>query len=203
MKLTRRGKIVLGSLLVAIFVFISGVVGTEPADSAKASPVTLMSKAMMKEKALEKYENADSLTDKELVGLLKAVGFVGDHLKQAWAIAKKESHGRPLAYNGNRKTGDSSYGLFQVNMIGSLGEARRDKFRLDSNADLLNPVINAQVAYHMSDGGKNWASWKGVRTERVREWLSKYPESGTINICQKGGKNGKTSRQNSEVAGNS
>ena len=203
MKLTRRGKIVFGSLFIAILVFISGVVGTEPADSAKASPVTLMSKAMMKEKALEKYENADSLTDRELVGLLKAVGFVGDHLKQAWAIAKKESHGRPLAYNGNRETGDSSYGLFQVNMIGSLGDARRDKFNLDSNADLLNPVINAQVAYHMSDGGKNWASWKGIRTERVREWLSKYPESGTINICKKGGKNGKTSRQNSKVAGNS
>ena len=203
MKLTRRGKIVFGSLFTAMFMFIYGVVGVQPADSARASSVILMSKAMMNKKALEKYQNADSLTDKELAGLLKAVGFVGDHLKQAWAVAKKESHGRPLAYNGNRKTGDSSYGLFQVNMIGSLGEARRDKFSLNSNADLLNPVINAKVAYSMSDGGKNWGAWKGIRSSKVREWLSKYPESGTINICKKGGKNGKTSRQDSKVAGNS
>ena len=121
------------------------------------------------------YANADSLTDTQLVGLLKAVGFQGKDLQEAWAIAKKESHGNPLSHNGNRKTGDNSYGLFQVNMIGSLGDARRDKFNLASNAELFNPVVNAQIAYHMSGGGKDWSAWKGLKTKAVKFWLSKFP----------------------------
>jgi len=60
-----------------------------------------------KEDQLEKYENATSLSDKDLKNLLKLVGFEGKNLKEAWAIAKKESNGRPFAFNGNSETGDS------------------------------------------------------------------------------------------------
>jgi hypothetical protein len=127
-----------------------------------------------KEDQLEKYENATSLSDKDLKNLLKMVGFKGQNLKEAWAIAKKESNGRPFAFNGNSKTGDSSYGIFQINMIGMLGPDRRDKFNLDHNADLFNPVLNAKIAFHMSQGGENWSSWKGI-TPRTREWLEKFP----------------------------
>ena len=123
---------------------------------------------------LSKYENATELSDKELKELLSLVGFKGQNLKEAWAIAKKESNGRPLAFNGNKNTGDSSYGIFQINMIGELGPDRRDKFELDANSDLFNPVINAKIAYHMSDGGENWSSWKGI-TPRTKEWLEKFP----------------------------
>ena len=56
---------------------------------------------------LEKYENAHNLSDGQLVELLKAVGFKGKALRSACAIAKAESNGRPLAFNGNLKTGDS------------------------------------------------------------------------------------------------
>jgi hypothetical protein len=35
---------------------------------------------------------------------------------------------RPMAYNGNRNTGDSSYGIFQINMLGKLGIDRKEKF---------------------------------------------------------------------------
>jgi hypothetical protein len=127
-----------------------------------------------KEATLKKYHNADVLTDKELVELLHAVGFSGQDLKEAWAVAKKETNGRPLAHNGNRKTGDNSYGLFQINMIDELGIARREQFGLESNAELLNPVVNAQIAYHMSNGGKDWSAWKGM-TPRTKEWLAKFP----------------------------
>ena len=123
---------------------------------------------------LAKYRNAAALSDYDLAVLLKAVGFSGQGLKKAWAVAKKETNGRPLAFNGNAKTGDSSYGLFQINMIGSLGPNRRDKFNLASNSDLFNPVINAQVAYHMSNGGKDWSAWKGM-TPRTKVWLKKFP----------------------------
>jgi len=128
---------------------------------------------LSKAQILNKYKNASSLSDKDLYLLLKTVGFEGKALKMAWAVAKKESNGRPLAYNGNRNTGDHSYGIFQINMIGNLGTDRRDKFELKSNQDLLNPVINAQIAYHMTKGGEDWSSWKGL-TPRTKEWMEKF-----------------------------
>lgn len=114
------------------------------------------------------------LTDKELKQLLYSVGFRGQNLKEAWAIAKRESNGRPRAYNGNKSTGDSSYGIFQINMLGSLGPERREKFNLDSNSDLYNPVINAKIAHYMSDGGQNWSAWHGVNA-KARSWMREFP----------------------------
>jgi hypothetical protein len=124
---------------------------------------------------LESYENKTHLTDRELKELLYLVGFRGNDLVVAWAIAKKESNGRPLAFNGNHKTGDSSYGMFQINMIDNLGPDRRDKFDLDSNAELFNPVKNAEITYYMSRGGEDWSSWKGI-TPRTKMWMKKFPE---------------------------
>jgi hypothetical protein len=179
MKLTKRGKIVFGSLFTAIFV-ASGIVVLPPAFSPTKAEAQVESKQYQKryqERALAKYMNADSLTDTQLVDLLFAVGFEGKALRYAWAIAKKESNGRPLAFNGNRNTGDNSFGLFQVNMIGSLGEDRRDKFSLEYNAQLLNPVVNAEIAYHMSKRGENWVAWKGVNNPKVKDWLMRFPEA--------------------------
>jgi pseudouridine-5'-phosphate glycosidase len=115
------------------------------------------------------------LTDEQLVDMLRHVGFEGKTLRSACAIAKAESNGRPLAFNGNVKTGDSSYGVFQINMLGELGSDRREKFELDSNAELLNPVVNAQIALHMTKGGKDWSSWSSVNGKRYQEWYNKYP----------------------------
>jgi hypothetical protein len=128
-----------------------------------------------KDKKLEKYENAHNLTDEQLVDMLRHVGFQGKALRSACAIAKAESNGRPLAFNGNTKTGDSSYGIFQINMLGELGPDRREKFELDSNAELLNPVTNAQIALHMTKGGKDWSSWSSVNGARYKDWYNKYP----------------------------
>ena len=128
-----------------------------------------------KEKKLERFENKTFLTDLELKELLSLVGFKGKDLVVAWAVAKKESNGRPLAFNGNHKTGDSSYGMFQINMIDNLGPDRRDKFDLDSNAELFNPVKNAEIAYYMTNGGEDWSSWKGI-TPKTKTWMKKFPK---------------------------
>jgi hypothetical protein len=128
-----------------------------------------------KDKKLEKYENAHNLTDGQLVDMLRHVGFEGKALRSACAIAKAESNGRPLAFNGNVKTGDSSYGVFQINMIGELGPDRREKFELASNAELLNPVVNAQIALHMTKGGKDWSSWTSINGARYKDWYNRYP----------------------------
>ena len=128
---------------------------------------------------LEKYKGAKELSDRELVDLLRAVGFEGKALKVAYAVAKKESNGRPLAHNGNVNTGDNSYGMFQINMLGSLGEDRREKFDLKSNKELLDPVTNAQIAHYMSNGGSDWSSWKvypGQKNgERYESFLREFP----------------------------
>lgn len=109
---------------------------------------------------LDEFRNAKTLTELELKGLLEAVGFEGKALRVAWTVAMKESNGRPVAHNGNRNTGDNSYGIFQINMLGSLGEDRREKFDLQSNKDLFDPVTNAEIAYFMTGGGQDWSSWK-------------------------------------------
>jgi hypothetical protein len=127
-----------------------------------------------KEEKLKSFENKGTLTNLELKELLYLVGFRGNDLKEAWAVAKKESNGQPIRFNGNAKTGDSSYGMFQINMIRDLGPERREKFNLVTNSDLLNPVINAQVAFHMSDGGKDWSSWHGL-TPRTKYWMTQFP----------------------------
>ena len=143
----------------------------ESVESATQKVAFLVSK----EKKLEKYKNAYNLTDGQLVDMLGAVGFKGEALRSACAIAKAESNGRPLAFNGNVNTGDSSYGVFQINMLGELGSNRREKFELDSNAELLDPVVNAQIALHMTKGGKDWSAWSSVNGTRYQEWYNKYP----------------------------
>ena len=134
---------------------------------------------------LKKFsEQTTPFTDEELAKMLSTIGFEGRALKVAWAVVKKESNGRPLAFNGNVKTGDNSYGIFQINMIGGLGVARRDKYELNSNKELFDPVVNAQIAYHMSNEGNDWSSW-GVgkfpyngNTEQsnFNLWITKFPE---------------------------
>jgi hypothetical protein len=166
----------------------ANALSTENNLSKTEAPATLTAKAVFlvsKPKSLVavkknlnilyKYQDSTSLTDVQLKQLLYAVGFRGQGLVKAWAIAKKESNGRPLAFNGNSKTGDRSYGIFQINMIGMLKEGRKDKFGINFNSELLNPVINAQVAYHMSNGGKNWSAWHGI-TPKTKVWMTRFPD---------------------------
>jgi len=165
---------------VAVFSMYALLIGALPHTLANAdeevTPVTVQEIAV---DPLDKYRGAKELSDTDLVDLLSAVGFEGKALKVAYAVAKKESNGRPLAHNGNVNTGDNSYGMFQINMLGSLGEDRREKFELTTNKDLLDPVTNAQIAYHMSDGGKDWSAWKvypGQKNgERYESFLKKFP----------------------------
>jgi len=134
---------------------------------------------------LVKYKGVKSLENDQLIELLDAVGFTGKSLKVAWAVTKKESGGRPVAHNDNTRTGDNSYGLFQINMIGSLGADRREKFGLETNNQLFDPVTNAQIAFHMTKGGKDWGAWglgpnayDGTPHEtKITEFMSEFPKS--------------------------
>lgn len=102
-----------------------------------------------------KHDRSAQMPEKDLRVILKKVGFAGKSLEMAVAIAYYESTFRPASLNRS----SNCYGLFQINMTGSLGEARREKYGLSSNEDLFNPMINASIAYKMSNGGKNWSAW--------------------------------------------
>jgi hypothetical protein len=106
--------------------------------------------------------------------LLSSVGFEGDQLKQAWAVVMKESTGRPMAHNQNSKTGDNSYGLFQINMIGEIGPARLEQYGLSNNEELFDPLTNARIAYILSEGGNDWSPWKGL-TGSTLKWMQEFP----------------------------
>ena len=141
--------------------------------------VPVKSTVQLKKETLEKYSNtvykpSENLTDKELKELLSAVGFEGKALKMAWAIAKSESNARPMAYNGNRNTGDSSYGIFQINMLGELGIDRKEKFELKSNILLFDPVINSEITYYMTKGGTDWSSWSSLNGARFKEFVNEF-----------------------------
>jgi hypothetical protein len=101
------------------------------------------------------YDRKTQLSDDELDSILRQAGFSGNGIKMAKAIVFYESTNRPMALNKS----SNCYGLFQINMTGSMGPDRRKKYGLKSNEDLYNPLISALIAYQMSNGGKNWSAW--------------------------------------------
>jgi hypothetical protein len=165
-----------GILLLCIALpFIPSAIAAEaPTDGSTATTV------VKPPVGVEKYRGAVELSDNDLKDLLSEVGFKGQALRVAWAVAKKESNGRPKAHNGDLSTGDNSYGIFQINMLGSLGKDRREKFELNTDLELFDPVKNAQIAYHMTNEGSNWSSWKihpgKDNGSRYEEFFNKFPK---------------------------
>ena len=93
----------------------------------------------------------------EIATVAKAAGLSGDKVAVAVAIALAESGGNPRAHN--RVPPDNSYGLWQINMLGSLGPARRKALGLSSNDELFNPAVNARAMMMISNNGANWRPW--------------------------------------------
>ena len=133
---------------------------------------------------LDKYREITKFTPTELADMLELVGFKGYSLKLAWAVVMRESRGNSGSHNKTSSTGDNSYGLFQINMLGSLGEDRREKFGIKSNAELFDPVTNAQAAFYMTSRGEDFGSWglgpnayDGTPAEQaITVWLDDFPK---------------------------
>ena len=88
----------------------------------------------------------------------------------AEAIAMAESGGNPRAHNPNPP--DDSYGLWQINMLGPLGPARRSQFGLTSNDQLYDPSTNARAMVAISGGCSNWRPWSTFTNGAYRNFLS-------------------------------
>ena len=83
-----------------------------------------------------------------LVGVLKEAGFQGENLREAWAIAMRESRGRARAVSST-----DDWGLFQFNRPTWGGQDWWQGERM------LDARYNASVAFELSDGGRTWYPW--------------------------------------------
>ena len=98
--------------------------------------------------------------------LLTEAGFKGKHHREAWSIVHKESGGDPRRKYTTSK--ESSYGLFQINMLeGDLEEERNERFRkyvpgFQNKEDLFDPAVNVRAAAYMSQKGRNWSAWSAT-----------------------------------------
>lgn len=98
-----------------------------------------------------------ALADSAIAGYAQSAGVSGQNLAIAVAVAIAESGGNPNAHNA--RPPDDSYGLWQINMLGSLGPQRRAALGISSNSQLFDPSVNARAMAMISSGGTNWKPW--------------------------------------------
>jgi Lysozyme like domain len=110
-----------------------------------------------------------TLTREQVSKYASDAGFTGDNNKIAVAVALAESGGKTTSHNGVPP--DDSYGLMQVNMIGSLGPARRKAYGLKSNTDLYDPATNMRVAYGIYKGS-GWKAWTTYTSGKYKLFLN-------------------------------
>ncbi|HEY8623038.1 MAG TPA: transglycosylase SLT domain-containing protein [Casimicrobiaceae bacterium] len=87
------------------------------------------------------------LTAAQIYTLARAAGFPPVVAVTMTAIALRESSGNPNAFNGDAQTGDRSYGLWQINMAGTLSVPRMKAFGINAENKLLDPATNAHAAF--------------------------------------------------------
>jgi hypothetical protein len=104
-----------------------------------------------------------ALSNSELIRVLSGAGFSGASLENAFRVARAESGGIPSRHSDPSLKKDDSYGLFQINMLGSMGKRRNDNYLktygnigYTGPASLYDPAINARIAYDISKGGTKW-----------------------------------------------
>jgi hypothetical protein len=115
-----------------------------------------------------------ALTRTQVEGYAKSAGFSGKDLDIAVAVAKAESGWNPKAHNAVPP--DDSYGLWQINMLGSLGPDRRKRFGLKANSDLFDPATNAKAA-HAVFVGSGWKAWTTYTRGTYKKYLSDSGDS--------------------------
>lgn len=145
---------------------------------------------------LQKYGEGGSVSPANVSGKENAImtalkaaaaaGFTGDELIAITAIAGRESGWNPQAFNGNRATGDQSYGLYQINMLGSLGPARRKSFGIGRNEELFDPNVSGRAAWITSSQGTNLSAWGGYKGRGNLFNAEKYVEP-VYNIAKQAG----------------
>jgi hypothetical protein len=110
----------------------------------------------------------------QLKELALSVGFNEKNASIAAAVAMAESSGDSsndtIKSGLYAKNGETSYGLWQINMTGALGPERIKQLGLSSYKDLYDPVTNARAAFKLS-GGSNWSPWSAYNNGKHLPFL--------------------------------
>jgi len=128
-------------------------------------------------------------------------GFKKEDVWKMLAISSRESRWIP----GVRNVGpvDDSYGLFQINMKGKLGEARRKYFGIAEDSELFDPKTNVKAA-RITYGGGNMSPWNvkgdwknGIAPDKMTQSKSiaksmNLPTTGDPTTPMRGGGGGTT-----------
>lgn len=114
------------------------------------------------------------LTPDQVYAAALQAGFRGQDAIMITAIAGPESGDDAHVLNDTPSTGDLSYGLTQINMLGGLGPERRRQLGLTKlakkrgidpkdtravNALLYDPTVNLAAAYEVSGHGATFKPW--------------------------------------------
>ena len=111
-----------------------------------------------------------TFNQEEIARAARKAGFPEDKIATMTAIAMAESSGDSAALNDNPNTGDLSYGLWQINMIGDLGPERRKLFGIKTNEELLDPLTNAKAAYEIYKL-QGYAAWSVYKSGKYRDYM--------------------------------
>lgn len=110
------------------------------------------------------------MNQSQIYSYAKGAGLSDDKAKVAAAIAMAESGG-----NASQVTNDSddySFGLWQINMKGSMGPSRRAMYGLANNDALLDPATNARVMSAISHQGVSFSAWTTYTSGRYKQFLN-------------------------------
>lgn len=92
----------------------------------------------------------------DVARLLYKRGFRGKDITNMLAISWRESRWIPGSMADDHD--DLSYGLFQINMMGKMGPARRGYFNISKNEELYDPDTNVRAARKLFGSG-NYSPW--------------------------------------------
>lgn len=107
------------------------------------------------------------------IGTALTLGKIDELTATATAIAWAESSGNAMAHNSNAATGDDSYGLWQINMLGGMGPRRRALFGIKENDDLFDPRTNASAMLKLwMNKGKQFTDWSTYKNGAYKQHMA-------------------------------
>jgi len=113
-----------------------------------------------------------AMSQSDLYSLAVKEGLSEGQAKIAAAIGMAESGGNPNAHNTNASTGDNSYGLWQINMLGALGPERLRQFGISSNDQLFDPATNAKAMRILSQDGRSFTPWSVYKNGSYNKYIN-------------------------------
>lgn len=116
------------------------------------------------------------LTKQQIAQLARQAGWSEDKIPFVVGVAGAESGYNPRALNPNVSTGDESYGLMQINMLGSMGPERLKAFGLKSKEQLYDPLTNLKAAKKIYEW-QGPGAWSVYKSGKYKDYM---PAPGEI-----------------------